>query len=805
MDALRTDLRFAIRALLAKPGFAALSILTLAIGIGVNAVAFSGLNAFLFKPTRFADASTLGWIAVRSPGNPYGQTTFPDYQSLVQSSQSFEDIIAEGRMPLALHDGPNARQIWGLLVSSNYLTTLRVHAHTGRVFTSADRTATEVPAVVSYRFWMRELGGAPLAGRTLTINARSVSVIGVLPDAFQGPGGFFSPDIWIPLERIDVLGMSDRLSPQFRPWLGMVGRLAPGVTAARASAELQSLSANAARDVAQPRADRTLVFNPMIDGNPEVRSLAPMAYGAVAIVGVVLLIACFNVAGLLLARASDRQRETSVRAALGASRSRIVRQFALEGLMIAAVSGAAAIVVAGWSADLLSAFSLPAPIPQRLHIGVDRRVIGFTAVLVALAGILPTLVPALQSTRADLLRTMRLDTAAGGRRSRTRSLFIVAQITGATLFLSIAALMVQSFMTDARTGPGFEIDRLLVAELQPSNFGYDAGRTREFFENLVSRVRMLPGVEHVSVADRVPFYVGFPKVTKVSADGADCRSADCRSASVYAVGADHFRALGVRLIEGREFNAAELHSGDGAIVSETMAARLWPSGNAVGRWIREGADGRLREIVGVAATISHRTLNESPADYLYRPILPSEYEDRVTLIVRTSTPAAPFVAKVYEQVRALDPALPPGDAKTMAQRMEMPLWPARTAATFFLTCGMLALVLATVGLFGITYLAVGQRTREFGIRAALGATEFRIARLVLAEGLWLALPGVTLGIVGAALIGRVLSSALFEVHASDPLTYIASGAVQIAVALAACLVPAIRATRADPALALRAE
>src|SRR5262245_9089884 len=294
MDAFRTDLRFAVRALLARPWFGLLSILTLAIGIGVNAVAFSALNAFLFKPTKFADPATLGWIGVQSPGNPNRQSNWPDYLDLAQSSRAFDDIIAEGRMPLAYRDGASVRQIWGLLTSSNYLTALRVRPAAGRIFTAADLSMTDVPAVVSHRFWSSELGGRPIAGTTLTINARSISVVGVLPDSFQGPGGLYSPDIWIPIERIDVLGMADRLSPQFRPWLGMVGRLSPGVTPAQASADLQSVAARRAAESPAAHKNRRLVFNSMLDAHPEVRGLAPIAYIAMAIVGVVLLIACFN-------------------------------------------------------------------------------------------------------------------------------------------------------------------------------------------------------------------------------------------------------------------------------------------------------------------------------------------------------------------------------------------------------------------------------------------------------------------------------------------------------------------------------
>jgi predicted permease len=810
MDNLRCDLRFAIRALLARPGFSALAILTLAIGIGVNAVAFSAVNALLYKPLRFPDVQTLGWIQTRSPGNPYSQTSLPDYEDLARSARSFDSIAAEGRMPLSMYDGRRTRQIWALLISGNYFSTLRATPEIGRVFTDADRSSSDVPAVVSARFWSSELGGGDsVAGRTLTLNGRLVSVVGVLPDGFQGPGGLYEPDVWIPIDRRQTLNMAARLSERSQPWLTVVGRVLPGVSAAQAGAELQSVAAGlaAGHPVADPVAEkqRTIIFTPMADGNPEVRTLAPFAWIGLAVVGLVLLIACFNVAALLLARASDRQREISVRTALGASRSRIVRQFAVEGLMLALVSGAAAVVVAGWSADLLSAFSLPSPIPQRLHIVIDRRLIGFTVMLVAFAGVVPALLPALQATRVNLVASMRMDSVLGPRRSRLRNVFMVAQIAGSTLFLTTALLFVRSFWTQASTNPGFETAHLLVLELKPSDFNYDAARSQVLFENLVERVRGVPGVQRVALGDRIPFYVGFPKATKVSADGTDCATVDCRDVYVYGIGPGYMAALGVPVVSGQEFSAREMTGGDSVIVSQKLATRLWPDRAAVGEWIREGRSGRQLRVIGVAADVKHHMLGESPREYLYRPLLSSEYGDTVTLIVRTSGDPGMFLSAVQDQVRALDASLPPGSVKTMEQRMKMPLWPARTAAGFLGICGALALILATVGLFGLTYLTVSQRTREFGIRAALGATPQRVMKQVLREGIWLTLPGVLLGLGGAAVAGRLLSSGLVGVNAADPSSYAASASLQATVALLACLLPAYRATRVDPMLALRVD
>jgi len=806
VDALVADLRFAIRALVSRPGFSALAILTLAIGIGVNAVAFTGINGLIYKPARFPGSDTLGWITLHAQGNPYNQVTWREYQDIAQQAKAFESIVAEGRRPLSLLDGRGAAQVWALCVSLNYLTTLRVRPMLGRVFEAADVAGSDLPVVVSERFWKNRLGGGSLAGSTITLHARTAAIVGVLPDSFQGPGGLFEPDVWVLLDRLDVLGLSDRLTSTNQPWLALAGRVRPGIAPAQANADLQRVaSALFATDPAAATRPRSLRFWPMPEGHPEVRGIAPTAFKALGIVGLVLVLACINVAGLLLARAADRQRETSVRAALGASRARIVRQFALEGLLLAGVSGVAAIAVAAWSADLLAVFSLPSPIPQRLHLDVEPRVIAFTVALVALGGVLPSLLPAIQATRADLLRSMRNDTAGGRRRARARNAFIVAQVTGSTLLLTASLMFVRSFWDSSTTSPGFETGHVLVLELKPADFGYDAARTQAFFDNLLDRVRSSPAVEHAAIADRIPFYVGFARTARVSTAGVDCGVAECRPTGIYAVGHEHFRTLGIPIVAGREFSEREIRSGEGVVVARTTAARLWPGRDAVGQWVRLAPGDRERPVIGVAADVTHHTFNERPGDYLYRPIAAAEYTDSITLVVRTRTDPAAFAPALQDHIRALDGALPPGTVKTMAQRMELPLWPVRTAAGFFTICGALALVLAAVGLFGTTYLAVGQRTREFGIRAALGSTRGRLMTLVLGEGLALALPGIALGVIGAVLAARTAGSVLVSIDAGDVSAYAAAAVVQIAAALAACLWPAHRATRADPILALRAE
>jgi predicted permease len=804
VDSLFIDLRYGFRSLVNRPGFSVLAILTLAIGIGVNAVAFSALNGLFMKPRRFPGAHELGWIMTKAPGNAYGNVSLPDYQDFARANGTLAMIGAEGRMALSMRTDGGSEEVWTLLVSTGYLPMLRAQPRIGRIFTDAD--TADLPIVVSERFWNERLGGGDsVAGRTVTLNGRAFSVVGVLPDGFQGPGGFFEPSAWLPLDTMDVLNLSPSLRTRTDAWLTVVGRMKPGITAPQVEADLQAIAGQLATAFPATNKDRSVLFAPVLHGNPQVRSIEPFAWMALGVVGIVLLIACFNVAGLLLARASERQREISVRSALGASRARILRQLMTEGFLLAALGGAAAMVVAVWSGELLSAFSLPSPIPQRLHMPVDRRLVGFTAALASLAGFIPALLPALQATRANLAGTLKLESAISGTRpSRARNIFVVAQIAGSTLFLAAAVLFVRSFGNIAAYDPGFDSAHSLTVEISPSTYGYDHERAKTLAYAALERVSAIPGVTHAALADRAPFYVGFPKRTEVATPGEDCATASCRTAVHHGVGRGHFATLGIPLIAGRDFIDQEISSQTGAVVGVSLAAQLWPGRNAVGQWFREGRNGQQRQVVGVVADVKRPMVRDRAALTFYRPLEAEEFAGRLTILMRTTGDPRLAIAAVRRQMQGLDANLPVY-ARTMRQRMEIPMWPSRTAAGFLLVCGTLALILATVGLFGVTYYAVSQRTREFGVRVALGATPRRVMSLVLKEGLVLTIPGVVLGAAAAFAAARLLSNALFGISPGDPFTYATTAALQTLVALVACALPAYRATKTDPMVALRQE
>jgi putative ABC transport system permease protein len=803
MDSVLADLRYAIRNIARRPGFAALAILTLAVGVGINAVAFTAVNGLLFHPFRFKDVDRLGWIMLATPGNPHGQLSYTEFGELRRHARAFDAVAAQGRQPLALTTDGRVEQVWALFVSGDYFRALDTRPAIGRAIDASDASREDLAALVSHEFWRTRLNGESIAGRTITIANRTVTVAGVLPEGSPGAHGLFTPDVWLSLERADAFGLPRRLLTNEDRWLGAIARLADGANAARADADLAAIGAQLPVPAGQEAASRRLAFFPMRDGHPEVQSLAPYVWIAMSVVGIVLLIACFNVAGLLLARATERQREIAIRTALGAGRLRIVRQLVTEGVLLAVLSGCAALLLASWSGTLLAYFSLPAPIPQRLEMPIGNRVVLFTMLMVLVAGVLPGLLPALQATRRNVVGSMRLGGGGGSRPSRLRSVFVVAQIAGSTLFLATALLFVRSFWNANRVDLGFNPDHMLVARMDPSLYGFEGDRAAWFAREVADRVSSLPGMT-VAIADRVPFAVGYPPAAVVSTTTLGCIASSCRPTIYYAVGAHHFEAVGIPLRSGRDFTATELKTGGAIIVNEAMAAALWPGRSPLGEPVRLGDQGAGATVIGVAGDVGLGYTGQAASPMFYQPIRDTDFRrSGFTLVARTTGPDALAAAAIRDAVHAVAPSMPIASLTTMRELLDLPMWPRRTAAGFFVICGSLALLLATVGLFGVTYFAVRQRTREFGVRIALGARSSDVVRQVLREGMRLAAPGAALGLIAAAIAGRVLARALLGVSAVDPVSFTATAGLELLVALIACALPALRATQADPMIALR--
>ena len=810
MDWLRQDVRHAARALMRRPGFALLAVLTLALGLGVNTVAFSAVNALLFKPFRMAGAETTGWLFIAPARDPLSDTSLPVFDAIARSATTLQAVAAEGRMPLAYDSGESTDEIWALLVSPSYFSLVETTPFLGRAIGGADGTTADVPVLVSERFWRRRLGADPdVVSRTLRLNDQSAFVAGVLPDGFQGPGGVFEPDIWVPLAALDTLGLPQRYKTAETAWLTLVARPSPGTSSSAVEAEALAIATSVGPGTASspdPNDPPSARYVRFADGHPETRALARAAAVGLAAVGMVLLVACFNVAGLVLVRSVERRRDLGLQAVLGAGRWRLARQQLTEAFLVATAASALALLLAYWSESLLSVFSLPAPIPQRLHFAHDWRGVMFTVALGFVATIVPSLAPLLQVARTDLARSLGTAgaAAAGGPGvRRARRAFVLLQVGGSTCFLALALVFGAHFVRQWRIDPGFDAERVAVMEINPSQYGYSADRAEAFADRLVAAVGATPGVERVAVTDRVSFFVGAPTVRRVSIDGARCDANDCPRAGAYAAAPSFFETMGIPIVLGRVYDPQDPADRNAAVISRTAAQVLWPDAYPIGKSFQTMPDGRTLTVVGVAADIVHRMMNEPAQAYFYRPLEAGDYGGTLTIVARASDDVDAALAALNRGVHDIDRRLPPQSLQTMTDRMALPLWMPRTAAGFFGVCGIAAVLLSSIGLFGVTYFAVNQRRREFGVRFALGARKADVVRLVFVEAFRLAGPGILAGAALAVAAGLAAQSLLYGLTTTAPLPYVAAVVAQLAIAALASWSPAARAANANPLEVLR--
>ena len=779
----------------------AVAIFTLAVAMGLTTVAFTAVNALFIKGPAGADVPGTGWILTTAGGALTGNLSQQEFDRFAAATANAMTSAAQGRMTLTwLHDR-TSETVWALLVSSDYFLLLDAAPKIGRLPARDELTAV----LVSERFWRERLNDASPGTATLTLNGVEFGVVGVLDDGFRGPGGTYAPEIWVPLEARRALQLPANLDERERRWLGMIGRVGSGATEAEVDARLGAEAAAMAREWPQTHAKRGVRFAPMREGHPELQTLRPMAWVGMIGVGLVLLLAFFNVAGLLLARAVDREREMGIRAAVGASSGRLLRQLLTESLVLATLAGVLALVVAQWSQRLLAAFAIPIAMPQRIDTSTDFTVVLFVVAMTLIAAVIPSLAPAWHAARVDLVRALTSHgVLSGGRPTRARGVLVAVQVAGSTMLLAVAALFVRSFVIAATVNPGFEVDRALVVNIEPALKGYDRTRSRLLVEDILARVRALPGVESAAVTDRIPYYIGSPRLTRVGRPGDDCAGERCKEVWTYAGGPGLFGTMGIPMVAGHEFDRSAAGLA-GVIVSESFAREYFGQPAPIGEAIRIGAAGEMRTVIGVAKDTLHRDFVDRKRAILYVAMSDADYGRSVSIFVRTTTAAAGTVPSVNDAIYRADPSVPAESVETMSRRLEMPRWPAWTASGFFGTCGLLALVLATVGLFAVISQAVTQRMREFGVRMALGASRRALIRHVFGGGVWMVLPGLAVGLAIAFTLANAIGSAFVMVDVRSPLTYVIVAAIQSAIAAAACLSPARRAARVDPLVALRAE
>ena len=818
MQPLWQDLRYAARTLSKDRGFTLVAVVSLALGIGANATIFSGINGLLLRPPAIHDAGRLLqiWQHDTTRGNGLGshmQLSFPAYEYYRDHNEVFSVMAA--------FSGETSRVIWnrsgegdtlqGALVSANFFSILDVTPALGRRFVAdEDRPEAAAVLILSNAVWQQRLGAdSNVLGKTLVLNGREFTVVGVAPRGFTGLLAGFAPDFWTPMAMHTAISPALDLAERHQHWVVGAGHLKPDVTPAQARANLALLGQQLASAY---DSDRNLA--PAALPLELVPSFMRGVLGAVSsvlmgVVGLVLLIACANLANLLLAKAASRRRELAIRAALGASRGRLIRQTLTESVLIASIAGVLGLSIAWWATPALLSLK-PASIPLVLNVTPDVRVLAFTLAISLLTGIAFGLAPALHQSRLHQADALKDGSHQGGSAaSRLRSGLVVAQVTACMVLLVGAGLCVRSLVNARSIDPGFTSHNGVTASLNVEAFGYNEDRGRAYYASLLERVRALPGVRAASLTDHLPLG-SVMRMEGIEIDGYRPQGSSRDSVlalDMALVAPGYFEAMGTPILRGRAFDERdEATAPPVVVINQVMADRFWPQQDPVGRFVSLAGNAGARtraQIIGIARNGKYQSLGEDEKPFFYRSLL-QDYQPGVQLIVRTAD-GAPIVGALREVAQTLDDRMPLVGVETLEQHMQLPLFPAQAAGLLLGLFGLLALALALMGVYGVMAYAVSQRTREIGVRMALGAQRADIMRLVVGQGLRLTLTGIAAGAIIGLLVTRVLSSVLYGISATDPVAFVTVGISLMVVALVACYVPARWAAKVDPMRALRTQ
>ncbi len=815
MEALLRDLRYSVRVFVRNPAFTLVAVLTLTLGIGLTTAVFSLINALLLRPLPVDEPGELYSLTETSrTGDPFPLVSIDKYRQYESGGRAFESgIAAQGMSDLSFNSGAEPEVLVGNFVSGNYFRVLGIAPARGRFFAPGEDRATGASvAVISHRLWTRRFGSDPsIVGRTVTLNSQPMTVVGIAPPEFRGIVGILPVDVWIPLASFAQVsaGSEEQIHGSaddgVNLWLSLFGRLPDGASPERAQVALSALARQIPPETRNaPEVERVEV-RPLssipVDQQGSVIGFLALL---LATAGLVLLISCVNVAGMLLARAASRPREIAIRLAVGAQHGRLVSQLLTEGLLLFLLGGLGGILLAMLVFRLVTVFQAAVPESVELDISPDLRVLGFALFLSLATGVLFSLIPALQASRPSLVPSLKSSATVGGpRRSRLRNAFVVGQIAASLLLLVVAGLFVRALSSAVSTDPGFDPRGVVVATVDLSPHGYTSDRGAEFYRQLVGRVRELPGVSGVALASGVPLGTSV-SVVRIRVEGYE-PPADRREPGVsyYVVSPGYFAVMRTPLVAGREFSEADRQGGARAvIVNEALARRYWRRESALGKRVRIRRQDM--EVVGVVKNSVYEKLGESPQPHLYLPVAQS-YAPRMTLHVRTAQEAAPVMAGIRREVQTLDGNLPLQELRPLSRQVEASLFPQRVAATLIGTFGMLGLLLAVVGLYGILAYSVTQRAYEIGVRLALGAEPTHVLRMVVMQGLRLVLVGGGIGLVVALAATRLLAGALYGVSPTDAVTFLGVMVLLVVAAVLASWLPARRAARVSPMLALRAE
>ncbi len=811
MSTLLQDLRYARRILVKSPLFTTIVVLTLALGIGLNTAVFSAIDTLLLKPLPGVRApNDLVQVYRTWPGNlQFGSNSIPYYESLRDHADgTFSGTAAWAFVAANLSSRGRAQQVFGLAVSANYFSVLGVNPLRGRTFVPDEAVGlgAHPVAVLSYAGWQTLFGGdSGVIGRKVLLDGRDYQIVGITPKGFNGIISIVAPSVFLPLTQINELrpGDGNLYEQRGSNFLNVVARLAPGVTAGQASQRMNVLARSL---VAQFPTDYKgsgirLVPQPDAGIHPTFRN-AEVGLSAIvmAVVAVLLLIACVNVANLFLARARDRARELAIRLSLGARRAALIPQLLIESLVFAFVSGVAGLAVAWWAIGLANRVRLPMDIDFRPDLSVSPAVLVFTLGVTVATAFLFGLAPALQATRPSMIPALKGEAAAGESRSRVTRGLVVAQMALSIVLLVCAGLFLRNLQAATTLDKGFDADHAVVASVDPGLEGYTRARAQQFYDRLTERLTADPAVTAVGLAGWLPLGLN-ESDSWVRIPGYTPAKNENMSVQYDIVTPGYFKAMGIRVLEGRAFTPQDDSAAASAIVvNQEFAKHFWPGQDALGRTVH--VHGRDCTVVGVVPTGKYQRLGEPPTAFMYLPQA-QDWTFGMTVVIRTKGDPMAVVPNLRSAVAALDPNMPLADVRSLDAHLGIALLPARLTGWVLGIFGLLGLVLASIGIYGVMAYSVAQRTREIGIRMAIGAAGGAVVALLMRQGMALVVAGAAIGLAAAVAIAQVIRGQLYGGSGLDPLTFVVVPIVLVAVAMGAIWIPAKRAASLDPVRALR--
>jgi predicted permease len=818
MAGLLQDLRYALRQLRKKPGFTLTTVVTLALGIGANVTIFSIVNGIILRPLPVPHPDEITVLAAQQQGAPVGVyfLSYPELVDFRKQAHTYSDLFAYGVDLEGLSADNRADHFLASHVTGNYFSALGLKPALGRLFLpgEGETQGSQAVVVIGYSYWQKRFGArSNVIGKQVLVNGKPATIIGVTPKEFHGTAFALDLDGYLTFSMAAPADPDMWTSRTDRRWTVM-GRLKPGVNLTQAQSSVRVVAARQAEQY--PATDKSItvnvVFEPLSHPVPLPNNIIAIVAGLFLFLAVlILLLAGVNVANILLVRATAREGEMAVRAAMGASRARLIGQVLTESVLLGALGGAVGIAVGAWASRWISDLRLASAIPTSLDFGLDWRVLAYALTAVLSTGVVVGLWPALRVARSHVNETLReggRGGSAGVARHRVRSALVAAQMAGSLVLLIVAGLFVRSLQRAQRMYLGLEPDHILNVTLDPSEVGYDEARATNFYRQLEDRFRALAGVQSVSMAYSVPMG-NYSQTARVSVEGHPQQAGQQPPVILFnAVDSAYFQTMKIPLLRGRSFtdsdNEGSVHV---AIVNQTMAEQLWPNEDAVGkRFTSDETKGTLWQVIGVAQNGKYGVLAEDPQPYFYLPIAQNFMPMRV-LQLRTSIPPEALILPVQQQIKNLDPGLPIFLLRTMTDSLAGAngFMIFRMGALLASCIGAMGFTMAVVGVYGVVAFAASQRTREIGIRMALGANRTQVLKLVLRQGVWVVLAGAALGLLVTIGISRQVANLLLGVSATDPLTFITATALLLAAALYACFVPARRAMKVDPMVALRYE